>query len=113
MLERIWGRLRQTLGAAPPDKRRHDVLPDTIVHRAFLSYSSDDKAIATRIHRKLESYRIPRRLVGQLGEHGPVPKRLRPIFLDRADAQPASELEAYFTRELSKAQQLIVLCSPS
>ena len=40
---------------------------------AFVSYSHSDEAFARRLHRQLEAYRLPRRLLGKSGE------ALRPI----------------------------------
>ena len=47
---------------------------------AFLSYSHQDAAIADWLHEELEEFRVPPRLIGKLTDHGPVPKRLAPIF---------------------------------
>ena len=40
---------------------------------AFLSYSHRDRRVAERLHRALETYRIPPRLVGRSGPLGSVP----------------------------------------
>ena len=47
---------------------------------AFISYSHRDKRWAEWLHSQLETYRIPRRLVGTPGRDGAVPARLFPIF---------------------------------
>ncbi len=52
---------------------------------AFVSYSSKDTGVARKLHRRLETYRIPRDLVGRPGRDGPVPRRFFPIFRDRED----------------------------
>ena len=69
---------------APPE-----TVPDSAyAYRAFISYSHRDKAVATRLHRTVESYRIPAKLVGTVTPVGTVPKRLAPVFRDR-DELPA------------------------
>lgn len=75
--------------------------------RAFLSYSHADKAAAQRLHRKLESYRLPRHLRAD-GESG----RIGAIFRDREDFPAASDLSASVRQALAASQVLIVLCSP-
>jgi hypothetical protein len=52
-------------------------------YRAFLSYSHRDAKWADWLHKALESYRTPKRLVGSTTPRGPVAKRLTPIFRDR------------------------------
>ncbi|TAM94430.1 MAG: hypothetical protein EPN40_11830, partial [Rhodanobacteraceae bacterium] len=49
-------------------------------YRAFISYSHRDKAWADWLHRSLETYRVPSRLVGTTTAHGIIPRRLDPIF---------------------------------
>ena len=48
------------------DDRAKTEAPTTQVYayRAFISYSHRDKAVATRLHHTVESYRIPAKLVG-------------------------------------------------
>ncbi|MEA3012314.1 MAG: hypothetical protein QOD42_2871, partial [Sphingomonadales bacterium] len=41
-----------------------DGRPDELRYTAFLSYSHRDAAAAGRVHRRLETYRMPSRLVG-------------------------------------------------
>ena len=63
---------------------------------AFITYSSKDAAWARWLHRAIETYGIPAKLV----EHGhvtpagdPVPARFQPLFRDR-DELPVSALRA-------------------
>jgi len=58
---------------------------DSRRYRAFMSYSHSDAAVAARLHRSLENYRVPKRLRGTPGEFGPVPERLNPIFRNREE----------------------------
>jgi tetratricopeptide (TPR) repeat protein len=81
-------------------------------YTAFLSYSHRDAAAAARLHRRLEAYRIPRRLVGSDSPRGPVPQRLWPIFRDREELPAASDLSETVRTALAQSGALIILCSP-
>jgi hypothetical protein len=81
-------------------------------YAAFLSYSHKDETAARWLHRRLESYRIPRRLVGSAGEHGSVPARLTPIFRDREDLPAAGDLSERVRAALAQSRHLVVICSP-
>ncbi|MGL4541248.1 MAG: toll/interleukin-1 receptor domain-containing protein, partial [Polymorphobacter sp.] len=81
-------------------------------YAAFLSYSHRDRHAAERLHGFLESYRIPRDLVGRITPRGPVPDRLRPIFRDREDLAAAHDLSLEIDEALTQSRTLIVLCSP-
>ena len=79
---------------------------------AFLSYSHADRGDAERLHRALEAYRIPARLVGQPGPLGPLPPRLLPIFRDRAELTASGHIGAAVESALAASHAMIVLCSP-
>lgn len=79
---------------------------------AFISYSHQDEAWATWLHRALETYRVPRRLVGRATPAGPVPRRLFPVFRDRDELPSSHELGAVLTRALAESRNLVVVCSP-
>ncbi len=81
-------------------------------YTAFLSYSHKDAAAAGRLHRRLEAYRMPRRLVGMETARGPVPPRLWPIFRDREELPAATDLSETVREALAQSGALIVLCSP-
>ena len=52
----------------------------------FISYSHRDSGLVRRLHRELEQYRVPQRLVGKPSPvTGVIPRRLQPIFLDREE----------------------------
>jgi len=85
---------------------------DSAQYRAFLSYSHSDGKWAAWLHRSLESYRPPRRLVGVVTERGPVPKRLAPVFRDREELPTATDLGAAISEALRKSACQIVICSP-
>jgi formylglycine-generating enzyme required for sulfatase activity len=82
-------------------------------YRAFLSYRNADARQAAWLHKTLEEYVVPRALVGTLGEHGVVPKRLGRIFRDRDEARSAEDIETVISHELSQSEHLIVLCTPN
>lgn len=82
-------------------------------YMAFLSYSHRDSAIADWLHEELEEFHVPTRLVGKLTEHGPVPKRLAPIFRDRKELAAASDLSEEIEDAIAGSRFLIVLCSPA
>jgi hypothetical protein len=88
-------------------------LPEGLRYRAFLSYRSRDRKQAEWLHRKLESFRIPRALVGRQTTRGVVPPRLGPIFRDRDDLRSAADLETIIAENLGRSEQLVVLCSPA
>lgn len=81
--------------------------------KAFLSYSHRDQAWAAWLQRALESYRVPRRLVGTEGEFGSIPRRLSPVFRDREDLSSASDLSAKVKESLRASETLVVVCSPA
>ena len=78
----------------------------------FISYARSDAAeVANLLQRRLESYRIPRKLVGK---DVPLPKGkfLRRVFVDTEDLSVSKEsFHAQLKHELDDAKYLIVLCS--
>jgi hypothetical protein len=82
-------------------------------YRAFISYARRDAAFGKRLHRRLEGYRLPGRLVGRAGAHGPIPARLAPIFRDREEFPAADDLSAQVRAALEASDSLIVVCSPA
>jgi tetratricopeptide (TPR) repeat protein len=79
---------------------------------AFISYSHVDKKWSRWLHRKLESYKIPKNLVGQATSGGHIPARLTPIFRDREDLPSSTDLSASVIDALKRSANLIVICSP-
>lgn len=82
-------------------------------YRAFISYSHRDARWARWLHRALEGYAVPRRLVGAAGEFGPVPARLRPVFRDRDELASAADLGQRVKDALVASEALVVICSPA
>jgi len=82
-------------------------------YRAFISYSHRDSGWASWLHRSLEGYRPPQPLVGTATAHGPVPKRLHPVFRDRDELASATDLGALIVAALADSACQIVICSPA
>jgi tetratricopeptide (TPR) repeat protein len=82
-------------------------------YRAFISYSHADKRWSEWLHRSLETYRSPRKLVGRTTSAGPVPRRLTPVFRDRDDLPAAGDLSQEVDQALRTSQFLVVICSPA
>jgi WD40 repeat protein len=79
---------------------------------AFISYSHTDKACGDWLHKSLETYRVPRRLVGRESRDGPIPPRLFPIFRDREELPVSADLSGNINEALRESRYLIVVCSP-
>jgi len=80
--------------------------------RAFISYSHQDQLWAEWLHKTLESYRVPRKLIGQITAAGVIPERLAPIFRDRDELPSATDLNRKVNEALGESANLIVVCSP-
>ena len=81
---------------------------------AFISYSSKDKVWADWLHRAIESYGVPARLVSRPTPTGEAaPKRLRPVFRDRAELAASPDLGKEIDEALAASRYLIVICSPN
>jgi hypothetical protein len=80
-------------------------------YRAFISYSHADEKWARWLHRSLESYGVPRRLVGTRTAFGAIPARFSPVFLDREELATATSLGDTLTSALEQSAFQIVICS--
>src|SRR5262249_22387779 len=96
---------------APP--RDSDAPPAEFRYKAFISYSHKDERWAVWLHRAIERYRTPKRLVGRDAPNGKGPARLAPVFRDRDELSTASNLGRVVTEALEQAAALVVVCSPS
>lgn len=81
-------------------------------YSAFISYSHADTSVARWLHHALETYRIPKKLVGVETPLGPAERRLKPIFRDRDELPASGDLGTELRAALADAAFLIVLCSP-
>ena len=79
---------------------------------AFISYSHADEEWAKWLHKSIETYRVPRKIVGRETANGTIPKRLFPIFRDRDELPGASDLGGRLQDALKRSRSLIVICSP-
>jgi len=82
-------------------------------YRAFISYSHADAAWARWLLRRLESYRVPSRLVGSVGHDGPIGPRLGAFFRDRDELSSAGDLGATIRAALAESDALLLICSPA
>lgn len=73
----------------------------------FLSYAHADEVIASRLHRALETYPIPKSL--ELIDV----KKLSPIFRDATELTAHHDLSEKIREAVQRSKYLIVLCSPA
>jgi tetratricopeptide (TPR) repeat protein len=81
-------------------------------YRAFISYSHSDEKWARWLHRGLETYRLPKGLVGRETAFGPVPQRFAPVFRDRDELATATNLGSTLVAALEQSACQVVICSP-
>lgn len=82
-------------------------------YKAFLSYSHKDRRWGKWLLKALETYKIPKHLVGQKTKVGVVPSRLIPIFRDRDELATSEDLTNRIKEALVASEFLIVVCSPN
>jgi hypothetical protein len=81
--------------------------------RAFVSYCHKDKAFAAWLQRRLEAYRLPRRLADQVKPlAGQAPGRIGPVFRDREDLSASTDLSAAVREAIAVSSALVVVASP-
>ena len=80
---------------------------------AFISYSHQNQRWADWLHKALETYRVPSRLVGQTTSAGVIPPRIAPIFRDRDELASSSDLGRTVNAAIAQSRSLIVICSPA
>jgi WD40 repeat protein len=85
---------------------------DSYKYWAFISYSHRDQAWADWVHHALETYHVPRRLVGRDSPCGPLPRRLYPVFRDQDELPSSPNLSGAIDLALRQSRTLIVIASP-
>lgn len=83
-------------------------MTESLRYKAFLSYSHRDTAAVRWLHRRLESYRVPRALRGT-----GVSERLTPVFRDRDELASSARLSDSIQSALDASAALVVACSPA
>jgi len=78
-------------------------------YKAFISYSHKDEKFATWLHKKLETYKIPKQL--QENYSHKLPNKLFPLFRDRAELSTSPTLGEEILKALTNSEYLIVICS--
>jgi len=81
-------------------------------YAAFISYSHADTPTVRWLHHALETFRVPKALVGTPTPLGSAPRRLAPIFRDRDELPASGDLGTELRAALADAAFLIVICSP-
>jgi len=85
---------------------------------AFISYRHADNREEGRrwaewLHHALETYDVPRDLIGTVGQRGePVVASLYPVFRDEEELPADADLSQSIRRALESSSVLIVVCSP-
>jgi tetratricopeptide (TPR) repeat protein len=85
---------------------------EPIKYWAFITYSHQDARWGSWLHKCLESYRPPKKLVGTSTARGTVPKRIAPVFRDREELASSTDLGVVINEALQKSACQIVICSP-
>lgn len=106
--------MRGGAAVAPVEAARDDAAPLSTParFRAFVSYSHADTALAQRLQRRLESYRVPRHLADRVPPIGVAQGRVGPVFRDREDLPASADLSEAVKDAIARSRALIVLCSP-
>ena len=86
---------------------------EALRYRAFISYSHRDSKLAQKLHRRLETYAIPRALRGVNSDGSTIAKRLGAVFRDRDELAAAANLSRSIEEALDASSALIVVCSPA
>ncbi|MEM7087439.1 MAG: toll/interleukin-1 receptor domain-containing protein [Bacteroidota bacterium] len=87
-------------------------------YKVFLSYRHADnreqgRQWATWLHQVIETYEIPKDLVGKLYNDGEkIPERIFPVFRDEEELSADANLADSIINALDNSDVLIVICSP-
>jgi len=97
----------------PDNTNSHEPGVESPKYWESISYSHRDTKWGDWLHRALETYRVPRRLIGRRSGEDTVPKRLYPVFRDREELPTAASLSDSVEQALRQSRYLIVICSPN
>lgn len=92
--------------------------PTQFKYHAFISYRHADNKVqgrqwATWLHQAIETYEVPKDLVGQKNGRGDlIPERIYPIFRDEEELPAHADLGTSIVSALEQTNLLVVLCSP-
>ena len=80
-----------------------------VKYDAFISYRpcKPDSEIASKLHKKLESYRLPKDVAKKVGK-----KSLNRVFRDEAELAVSDDLSESIEEAISNSKYLIAICSP-
>jgi WD40 repeat protein len=79
---------------------------------AFISYSHKDKTEARWLHRAIETFRMPKALVGRTTAFTRIGRTLGKAFRDDEELKGAADLGALIEGALDESRTLVVICSP-
>ena len=86
-------------------------------YAAFISYSHKDRGPARWLHRRIETYRIPRQVLDDTDDEPDAlaarRNRLTPVFIDREELPTSVDLAQSVRDALEQSDFLIVVCSPA
>lgn len=80
-------------------------------YKAFISYSHRDSKWGEWLHKSLETYRVPKALVGTPGREGVLENRLGRVFRDRDELPTSHDLNTAIIDALKQSDYLVVICS--
>ncbi|WP_371396524.1 TIR domain-containing protein [Fretibacter rubidus] len=80
-------------------------ISNRFTYAGFVSYAHHDEALAAKLHKALETYRVPKGIADR--------KALSPIFRDASELSAHHSLSAKINEALETSRYLIVLCSPA
>jgi len=95
------------------DLRKEADAPIEPRYCGFISYSHTDRKFATWLHRRLESFQIPKEFRGHSTTQGSVLDRLGRFYRDEAEEGAASDLGKRIELALASSGCLLVVCSPA
>ncbi|WP_284386883.1 toll/interleukin-1 receptor domain-containing protein [Algimonas ampicilliniresistens] len=82
-------------------------------YKAFISYSHHDRKWGSWLHRKLEHYPFPPKVLSVDRDGKYSPYLMRPIFRDREELTAGHDLGRKIEAALKRSEALIVICSPA